>query len=465
MTVHSTTRLITAMTLAAAGALAAVLLGRAEAAMLAMPWVALLVLGLADRRDQEPRIRLTVDHDRVIAGGPVTVGVEVDGLDGGWVEAVWRPQPAFLRPRPGTVTADGSSDEPGDGSRSEPPFEPAPAVGEVVDGSGRAELRCVRPAPAWGSHDVGRVEVVVHHPYGLTEARGMATRELAVRVHPHPIDLRRLLTPWFVRRLTGAHTSRVAARGIEYADTRKFEPGDSPRDINWRASARSKDLLVSLRHPDRSTHLILLIDSFADSGHDAADVLGDAIEATIALAESHLSVSDRVGLIDYGGVIRWVVPGTGRHQLQRLVDALLATRLYESGADRSVTSIPRQALPPRSFVVALSPMLDSRFVDSLFTLRSAGHDVSAVELPPPFDDPHRPGGPVGPGSGDWGEDEVSTIALELWRAERQMTRDQLIERGVVVIRRSATAPAGPEPWDQILHRLTAARRSVHPGRP
>ena len=271
---------------------------------------------------------------------------------------------------------------------------------------------------------------------------------------------------------------------MEYADIRPYGPGDSPRDINWRASARSQELLVSQRHPDRSTHALLLVDSFGDIGHELPAVLGETIEAAMALAESHLAVSDRVGLIDLGGVIRWVTPGSGRHHLQRLVDALLATRLFYSEADRPVTTIPSRALPPRSFILALSPLVDRRFIDAVFELPAAGHDVAVVELSLGVD----------PTAERWQRTEAAGLALRVWEAERALTRGRLAEAGVAVARRrvgqppaAAAPPAtaevddrvddnserpapdpadprfdGHEPWDVTLGALAAARRRIGP---
>jgi len=477
VTLESTNRLITAVLVAATAVVVAALAGRAEAALLAAPWAVLLVLGLAGSTRDRVMARLAVGADRVMVDGTVTVETTVEGLDGGWVEAIWRPPASFTAPprSRGTDHDDGetTTEPPASSESSDAETDsidadhdddrggadedwPGTAVGEVAGPDGRARLVCGLPARAWGSHDVGRVELRIHHRFGLTVGKGLARQPLPVRVHPHPIDLRRLLAPWHVRRLSGAHRSRTAARGIEYADIRAFGPGDSPRDINWRASARANELLISERHPDRSTHLILLVDSFADAILDFPTILGETIEAAMALAESHLSASDRVGLIDLGGVIRWVTPGSGRHHLQRLVDALLATRLYHSEADRAITTVPAQALPGRSFVLALSPLLDARFVDSLYTLRGAGHDVALVELIPAIDDT----------SSRWERTEVSALALRLWRAERDRQRDRLAEHGIAVATREIDDRVDRrdrlEPWDQTLHLLTTSRRRLGP---
>jgi uncharacterized protein (DUF58 family) len=222
--------------------------------------------------------------------------------------------------------------------------------------------------------------------------------------------------------VTGAHGSKAVGRGVEYADIRLFASGDSLREINWKASARSPDLWVSQRHPDRATDVVLLVDSFVESGHDVRTVFGMAIEGAVALADSHLAVADRVGLVELGGTVRWVRPAAGRHHIQRLSDALVSTRLHSHVADRNLALLTSRALPPRSFVVALTPLLDSRFIDALFILGAKGHDVAVIECEaswPTVEDP---------------ADEWGPLARRLWEAERQVTRDHLAEHGIAVAR-------------------------------
>jgi uncharacterized protein (DUF58 family) len=308
----------------------------------------------------------------------------------------------------------------------------------------QAEVRCTLSASAWGSHDVGRAHIEVTEPYGLFRWSGIVTDMTRVRVHPTPTQLRNLLTPWLVRRVSGAHRTTALGRGVEYADTREFGPGDSLRDINWRASARSQELFVSQRHPDRATDVVLLVDSFVESGHDVQKVVGLAIEAAVALAESHLSVTDRVGLVELGGVVQWVAPGTGKLQLQRLTDALLTTRLYANATERDLATIPARALPPRSFVVALTPLLDTRFINSLFLLAGRGHDVAVVEC-----------------ASEWAEvdgdyrSETSQLAARLWEAERDVVRDRLADHRI-----SVAAWQDGEHIDLVLDQLTRQRHGA-----
>ncbi len=473
---RATIRLPTAVMLATAGGMVAILWGRADAAVLVTPWVVLLLLGLAGAKRQNVSGSVTANANRVLAGDEVTILTRVSGANG-WVQATCRPAGDFASDAKtdtgtgagttetgndtatGKDTATGDDDESGsdrsglDGRQASGAAheEIAGAVADVSYPGRTTELRTTLTASGWGAHDIGRVDLQIHEPYGLLRWSGSLHTTFQVRVHPRPIDLRRLLAPWFVRRLTGAHRSKAVARGIEYADVRPFAPGDSLRDINWRASARSDEIWVSQRHPERSTDVILLLDTFTESGHDVRTALGMAIEAAVGLAESHLTVTDRVGLIEIGGIVRWVSPGTGQHQLQRLTDALLATKLYENAAERNHLVLPPRVLPPRSFVVALSPLLDARFIDSLSTLRASGHDVSVVEIPPLL--PRS-------GDDDRNRSQSSRLAYRLWQAERTITRDQLAQHGVAV----ATWKPGQH-FDQVLLGLTRRRLGSGRGRP
>lgn len=403
----ATVRLPLAMIVVVASAVAATTLGRPELAIAAGPWAALLVLGLASTRRHGLRGRADLETDRVLVGDEVNLRVTVRAATAGWLAlqplGVGRALPAGMGRR---QSRDGTG-------------RPTAVTG-AIEPNRSVAIDCPLPPPAWGSHDIGQVEVTLHERFGLFEQAGTLTEPVRLRVHPRPIDLRRLLGPWLVRRQSGVHESTAADRGVELADIRPFGSGDSLRDINWRASARSNELLVTQRHPDRATDVVLLVDSFVESGHDVQTAVGLAVEAAVALAESHLSLSDRVGLVELGGVVRWVHPGTGRLQLQRLTDALLGTRLYANSTERDLGVLPPGALPPRSFVVALTPLLDPRFIEALSVLRAGGHDVAVIEC---FYEMPEPG-TLDP--------DVARAAACVFEAERSIDRARLAERGVAI---------------------------------
>lgn len=414
MRIRSTPRLITAVAASLIGIVAAVIGGLGEVAVFVAPWFIGLALSLARRVDAETSVSLEIDTDRVMQGDAVVLTARVRSRTPSLVGITPEPIQRF-RDRPATGAA-------------------VRPIVELARSDRPVDLSMPIVLGEWGTWELGRARVTVHDPLGFLRLDGRVRVERAVRVHPPTERLRTLARPHAVRRVTGVHPSRVAGRGVEFAEIRRYASGDSLRDINWRASARSGELQVSDRHPDRGADVLLLLDTFVESGHDLDRVLGMAVRACLAIAEGHLGVTDRVGLIELGGVVRWVEPGSGGVQLHRLTDALLASTLFANAAAKELPNLPPRIWSPRAVVVALTPLLDERFIDAVLAARGRGHDVAVIECSP-FEPPSEAG-------------ELERLSLELWHAERAVVRGRLAEHGI------ATATWQPDqPVDLVLARL------------
>ena len=215
--------------------------------------------------------------------------------------------------------------------------------------------------------------------------------------------------------------ARVRGDGVEFADTRAFVPGDRIRAVNWRASARRGTLVVNERHPERNADVVLFLDSFSDAGDADAGILARAVRAATTLAEPYLRRRDRVGLVTFGGSLRWLEPGAGALQRYKLVDALLETQVFFSYAWKDVNVLPARTLPPKALVIAITPLLDPRAVGALIDLAARGHDLVVVEIP-------------GDTYAAPGDDEVGGLAWRLWLLQREELRAKLVGMGVAVSR-------------------------------
>jgi uncharacterized protein (DUF58 family) len=110
----------------------------------------------------------------------------------------------------------------------------------------------------------------------------------------------------------------------------------------------------------------------------------------------------------------------GDRQLYRILDALIDTEVVLSYAWKGLEVIPRQTLPPRSLVVALSPLVDERAIAALFDLRGRGHDLTVLEISPvPFMKE--------------GRRQTDRIAFQLWKLEREVLRGRFLALGVPVV--------------------------------
>jgi uncharacterized protein (DUF58 family) len=380
--------------LVAAALLAALVLRRPELVVLAAPFAVALAGGLALAEPPRVRAAVSLDRNRALEGDEVVLAVEV-AADA----PVARLDVAVVVP---------------DGLEA---LDSAARSLRLARGeTRRVELR-LRPE-RWGGYDLGRVALRARSPLGLLTAEGGVAESVPLRVYPAEEELRRLLAPRETQLSAGNQVARVKGDGIEFADVRPFVAGDRIRRINWRASARRGELWVNEAHPERNTDVILFLDSFAEARAGGRGTLDLAVRAAASLAERYLARRDRVGLVGFGGVLRWLLPGQGLRQAYRIADALLDTEIVFSYAWKDVAVLPTRTLPPQALVLALSPLLDERGVDALLDLRARGYDLAVVDVSPlPFTEPGR------------GLDE---LGHRLWRLRREALRHRYQRAGVAV---------------------------------
>lgn len=350
MTTGAAPKLLASLWLGAVLLGAGVLLGRPALVALGAPFALAL---LATGRPPRVMARVVPDADGVAEGEELAVDVVVEGTPGATVDVALAVPPGLALVGPGNPVSV-RLDE--DGTRT-----------------CRFSLRGVR----WGRARLERVVLRSADPLGSRPSEVTASdRRVVVAVRPDPEHLRALLQPARVQLLPGAHPASVVGAGVDFAGVRPARSGDRLRDVSWRATARRGTPLVVERHPDRAADIVLLLDSFGEEGLD------DAVRCTFALATHHLRLRDRVGLVRFGGTSRWVRPGTGVRHLHELTDALLATEVHPSEAEKRIDIVPPRMLPAAALVLAVSPLEDARMLGALVDLRRRGVDVAAVEVAP-----------------------------------------------------------------------------------
>ena len=268
-------------------------------------------------------------------------------------------------------------------------------------------LRCDR----WGSVELGDIRLRARGRIGMLVWEGRVRRPHRLRVYPRPgapAEPRRASRHPARDRRPRRAPPRGRSRVRRHA---RLRPGDRLRSVNWRASARRGELIVNDRHPDRNADIVLFLDSFAEARRDEGGgdgTLERAVRAAATLAGRYLARRDRVGLVTFGGILRWLEPGGGLVQRYRLIDALLETGVEFSYAWKDVNVIPARTLPPKALVIAVTPLLDERSIGALLDLRARGHDLVVVEVSPEELVQPRPG--------------LDALAYRLWLLQRAALR-------------------------------------------
>jgi uncharacterized protein (DUF58 family) len=395
MTRRGTARVQGYALLAAVSLLAALALRRPEVAVVAAPFALLLVAGTAFSGDPRIRARLDLATTRTLEGDDVQAELMLDSD-----AAVGRLEVLLELPEDVGLV---------DGRRAfavtlHAEERPVPLT-----------LRCVR----WGVFDVGRVSLRATDVFRVVVWERRLDAPVLLKAYPRLEPLRRIVSATETQAFGGNEVSRRPGDGIEYADLRDFAPGDRVRSINWRATARRQRLVVNQRHPERNTDVVILVDSFVDLAAGDRSTLDDTVRAAATLATRYLERRDRVGLVGYGGILRWLRPGMGAAQRYRLIETLLETGVEPTFTWRDVNLIPARVLGAKAIVVALTPLVDPRFVTMLEDLRARRFDLVVVEIDP------SAVVAAGPGRG-------GALARRLWLLEREVLRGRLERAGIAV---------------------------------
>ncbi len=277
-------------------------------------------------------------------------------------------------------------------------------------------------------------------PLGLVRYEQTVAPAVRIRVYPHTEAVQALPRPAATHVGAGNYVTRVRGEGLEFADLRPHAPGDRLRQVNWRVSARRGRLHVNEYHPERNADVVLFLDAFSDTSDEAGGTIDMTVRAASALAAAYLRTRDRVGIVGFGGVLRWVLPGTGNTQSYRILDSLIDTQVVASYAWRDVAVIPARTLPPHALVLALTPLADPRMLAALVDLRARGIDLAVIDVSPlPF---------VKPPTGELGD-----LAYRLWRLQREQLGSRYRALGVPVIEWMHGRPA-----DEVLAQLREVRR-------
>ena len=312
-----------------------------------------------------------------------------------------------------------------------------PERARVLDGStrlvlslGPTEVRTVQyeiECPRWGLYPLGAVELHGKRELCMLSAGARRDPATVLRAYPRASRLRRLLKPRATRPTSGNRPASVSGEGIEFGEIRAFHPGERVRRVNWRASARRGELLVSDRLPERSSDVVLFLDSLTEAATADESTLDLAVRAVASLVGEYLHRRDRVGLLNFGGELEWVLPSTGARQHYRIVEAVLSSESARLFRWRDPRLIPRRVLPPQSLIVAVTPLLDWRVNRALLNLRARGYDLALIEV-----DPRR-----------FAQDARASTSEEAWRVwllDRDVIRSRFVRAGVAVSRWDTEAP-------------------------
>lgn len=198
---------------------------------------------------------------------------------------------------------------------------------------------------------------------------------------------------------TGAYVSHFRGRGMEFDESRPYQPGDDPRSIDWRVTARSTTAYTKLFREERERPVLVMVDlrsnmHFATRGCFKS-VNASRAAALLSWAAHHRG--DRLGGLVFGNTVhRELKPRLGRQAALRFLHELAEHADWRSSEtlDNGERAAPltmamaslRRVVRPGSLVVILSDFSGlTRSAQSYLSSVARHSEVLAVFLSDPVE--------------------------------------------------------------------------------
>jgi uncharacterized protein (DUF58 family) len=161
-------------------------------------------------------------------------------------------------------------------------FEPTVVASNRLRKNETAHLELVKRAHRRGVFDAGTVTLRSGAPFGFTTTSRSLEVASPIRVVPHHVELRSfpILEPSSSPSDVLHERARTGA-GQEYLGVREYRPGDPPRSVHWRSTARVGRLVVREFEEEVQTRVTLVL-----GGTDVGEPPDSPFEVLVSAAAS-----------------------------------------------------------------------------------------------------------------------------------------------------------------------------------
>ena len=243
-----------------------------------------------------------------------------------------------------------------------------------------------RLRPPRGVHVLPGIDVITWDRLGLVPIRRPVDVPSGLLVLPKVEALETIrIRPRRTRVYSGTVRANLGGSGTDFFGCRAYSSGDEVRRINWRATARREDLVVTDYEQERVADVSVILDAreraHAQVGSDAS-TFDYAVHAAASVSLHFLRSGNNVGLLIYGDYLNWTYPGYGRAQREKILVALAAASTADKVAFEDLRYLPTRLFPSGSQLVVVSPLADEKDLDILGILRARGYQVILISPNP-----------------------------------------------------------------------------------
>jgi uncharacterized protein (DUF58 family) len=216
----------------------------------------------------------------------------------------------------------------------------------------------------FGRYTLGPVVVSAEDAAGIVESNIVIGSRSTLVVTPKSAGrlTRFAIRPRRTRLQPGSISAKRVGSGLDYYNTRQFLAGESPKRINWRATARLTDeesFMVNDYVAELGADVMIVVDARnADAFAARLDpAFTYTVRAALSIADRLLRDKNRVGLMAFGSSTPALAPAIGSRQFNRMAVTLAK---LEAGYlfSKSVAHTLHRLYPRVSQVIFISPLSD-----------------------------------------------------------------------------------------------------------
>lgn len=234
----------------------------------------------------------------------------------------------------------------------------------AIPPGGAAELGYTARPLRRGAHDFGKVVLRLRGAYGLVDKQLALLAPNTIKVYPNfrGADRYQLLARIDQREEVVRRPRPFRAAGTDFESLRPYIPGEDPRNIDWKATARRGAPISRNKQVERGQQLAVLI----DAGRLMAETIGahskleHALDAAVMLSYVVQKRGDALAVASFSNKIESFLPSVrGPRLMPRVMESLYAVQVrpVESDYWQAIAQM-MTLLRRRSLVILLSDVLD-----------------------------------------------------------------------------------------------------------
>ncbi len=207
-----------------------------------------------------------------------------------------------------------------------------------------------------GTYGFGYLNIYASSPLGLVSRRYKFPLQKEVPVYPSYIQMHKYeLLAFSSLPEQGIKRFRRIGHNQEFEQIREYVQGDDYRTLNWKATARSGQMMVNTYQDERSQQVVSLIDKgrLMHMPFEGLSLLDWSINASLAISNIAIKKGDKAGLVSFQHKVSLVLPpGRQGGQMNLIMEALYnqKTAFKESDFSRLYVTLRRQ-LAQRSLLL------------------------------------------------------------------------------------------------------------------